>query len=93
MKISKTQRKRVHGAWHCCKCDSIIHSATRPDCLTCNSKDIKPAILQDLYNAEDLDAKFRQYLDLTPITREEIRANRQESSLNYYLEWKKHHKS
>ena len=88
MKISKTQRKRVHGAWHCCSCDSIIHSATCPTCLTCKSKDMEPAIVQDLYNANRLDAKFRQYLDLVPITEEEMRKNRRESSLKYYLEWK-----
>jgi len=87
------RRPAQKNTWHCCKCDSIIHSATRPDCLTCNSKDMEPAIVQDLYNAERLGVKFREYLDLLPITEEEMRKNRRESSLKYYLEWKKHHKS
>ena len=82
--------KRVHGAWCCCNCESVVHG--KPACLTCGSKDMTPAILQDFYNAERLDAKFRQYLDLLPITEEEMRKNRRESSLKYYLEWKKHHK-
>ena len=93
MSKRKQLNKRVNGAWHCTDCDSVIHSKIKQVCLTCNSKNMEPAIVEDLYNADEKNAKFRSMLDLPVISEEERRVNKQKNSLEYYKQWKKHKKS
>ena len=87
MKLSKTMRKRMgNNTWCCLQCSSIIHGAQV--CLTCGSIELSDAILNDLYEADKKDAKFRSLLDLPFVSESERLRNKTEKRLYYIKEWK-----